>query len=713
LQILHWTVMKKLLLIVSILVSGMLNAQNSDSLSLDSLLNMSLSDLLNVRIISATQTPQTVLNAPSIITIITKNQIDNRGYKSVAEALGSIAGLDVIYDYMGYNIGVRGVNAGMRGSSRILKIMINGHAVASKSGSENFTGSELIPINAVERIEIIRGPGSALYGANAFLGVINIITKSATAETQGAVGISGAWGSNYRSQMYEMMFQGSSKKIEYLISGQYAFADRSGLSPVNIPGQQIFKSGKTVNDISQPLSLFAQFSYVISKEDLLRLEFNHQNMNTSGEFSDWGVLTHNNQIQISNTFLATKYTKKFNHRLQSDIDIVLSNVKPGKNDKLDNDTNTNDYITRNFGCSGIDLVAKTNFKISKQSNITFGIDFSNDLQNLQTYYYANNSGVKTPQQGINYGDTSFINTGSFLQSIMYLSDYLENKHLSKISLTAGLRFDYQNIYKDAFNYRLGLVYNFSEFSFIKLLHGTSYKAPSSIQLFTNQMISGGIIGNSQLKPENARTTELAFGIKIMRNLNFNTTLFLNNIQNKVELILPYGTITNVTYGNVARIQSAGTEIEWIYSVKSFFSYFNFSYQRSIIEKENLEKDKILLKTELYPDLMLKGGVNLPISKLKINFNIEAQYISKRIASQQNSYIYDPINFRINRYALNDYFVCNGSVSTKDIKILKNNILKFQLKVFNLLDKKYSFPGFSNYDIPAPGRIFDLSLSFQF
>lgn len=155
-----------------------LNAQQPDSVSAQKLFDLSLEDLMNIEIVSATQKAQNITEAPSVITLITSTQIKERGYLSVAEALNSIAGIDIIKDHYQPNAGIRGVNGGLRSWSRLFKVMVDGQSMSLRSNSDNYLDASFIPIEAIDKIEIIRGPNSALYGKNAFLGVINIITKS-------------------------------------------------------------------------------------------------------------------------------------------------------------------------------------------------------------------------------------------------------------------------------------------------------------------------------------------------------------------------------------------------------------------------------------------------------------------------------------------------------------------------------------------------------
>src|SRR4030095_16915571 len=90
-----------------------------------------------------------------------------------------VPGLYCIDDYVTADCGVRGISGGERGYSKVLKVMIDGQPVSFRADTTSFLGPELVPIDLVERIEVVRGPVSALYGANAFFGAVNVITRRA------------------------------------------------------------------------------------------------------------------------------------------------------------------------------------------------------------------------------------------------------------------------------------------------------------------------------------------------------------------------------------------------------------------------------------------------------------------------------------------------------------------------------------------------------
>ena len=164
------------LVCLSLLMSWMGNARAQGegqglSLDLGALLAM------DVTVVSATKTAQSLEEAPSIMTVITRQDIERWGYDTVADALKYIVGFYVVDDHITPNLAVRGISGGLRSESGIVKLMLNGHPITYRPTSGNWLGAELIPLSTIQQIEIIRGPASALYGADAFLGIINVITR--------------------------------------------------------------------------------------------------------------------------------------------------------------------------------------------------------------------------------------------------------------------------------------------------------------------------------------------------------------------------------------------------------------------------------------------------------------------------------------------------------------------------------------------------------
>ncbi|MCK5536005.1 MAG: TonB-dependent receptor [Bacteroidales bacterium] len=128
------------------------------------LFDLSLDELLNIKVTTAGKIEQSISDIPSSVVVITRADIETMGYKNVMEALGSIPGLFPYKSYLDQTLGVRGF---LGGTNIILLVNnVNQHGVYN-----------IVPIEAIDRIEVVRGPKSVMYGTGAFLGVINIITK--------------------------------------------------------------------------------------------------------------------------------------------------------------------------------------------------------------------------------------------------------------------------------------------------------------------------------------------------------------------------------------------------------------------------------------------------------------------------------------------------------------------------------------------------------
>jgi len=137
----------------------------------------SLEELLNIEICTAAKCEQRIMEAPSSVTIITSEDIERYGYQTLEDVLKSIGGFYVSNDRNYGYVGVRGFSRPTDYNNRIL-LLLNGHTLNDRVYGSAFIDATVgIDLSHIERIEIVRGPGSALYGTSAMFAVMNIITK--------------------------------------------------------------------------------------------------------------------------------------------------------------------------------------------------------------------------------------------------------------------------------------------------------------------------------------------------------------------------------------------------------------------------------------------------------------------------------------------------------------------------------------------------------
>jgi len=162
------------------------NKQDIEDVDLDSLLNTEISAAAKYKQASsaaptAAKYAQHISEAPASITIITSEDIERHGYRTLEEVFMSVRGFYVSNDRNYSYIGVRGFSRPTDWNNRIL-LLINGHTVNESVYGSAFFGTEFaLSLDSIERIEIVRGPNSALYGTSAMFAVVNIITKNGNA----------------------------------------------------------------------------------------------------------------------------------------------------------------------------------------------------------------------------------------------------------------------------------------------------------------------------------------------------------------------------------------------------------------------------------------------------------------------------------------------------------------------------------------------------
>lgn len=153
------------------LVASLGLAQGSHEKSLK---DLTLEELLQIPLVTPTTRGERAAEAPAVISVLTAAMIRDLGVNTLYEALSYLPGVQVMESYFGYTmVNIRGVLESHYNNKVLL--MVNG--VPTREAIQGSFHLEIIPIGAIDRIELVRGPGSALYGTNAFAGVINIITK--------------------------------------------------------------------------------------------------------------------------------------------------------------------------------------------------------------------------------------------------------------------------------------------------------------------------------------------------------------------------------------------------------------------------------------------------------------------------------------------------------------------------------------------------------
>src|SRR2546430_11429438 len=160
-------------------------ASHAQSPPKSDLLDMNLEDLMNVQITSVTRKEQRLAKAGAAVYVISREDIRCSGATRIPDLLRMVPGLDVAQiDANTHAISIRGFNN--RLANKVL-VLVDGRTVYTPTTSGVYWDQQDVPVEDIERIEVIRGPGGTVWGANAMNGVINIITRNAKTTTGGLV----------------------------------------------------------------------------------------------------------------------------------------------------------------------------------------------------------------------------------------------------------------------------------------------------------------------------------------------------------------------------------------------------------------------------------------------------------------------------------------------------------------------------------------------
>ncbi len=678
-------------------------------------------------VLSASKSAQSIEEAPAVISVITAEDIRRASYRSVGEALRSVPGVYLVDDKLKGNLGVRGISGGARGWSSIVKVLINGQPVAFRPDTTNYLGPELIPIEAVKQIEVIRGPLSALYGANAFLGVINILTKSGEDLGRGRdfgalLSSGGGVGSSFNQFDVSGATGAHVGPLDVMFAGAYQRQGRSGLTlPFDCATPATCKSSPSggpfmtagnlasKSDDATPYNLFGQIGYHASKAVNLTLDGTLQRFAANGEFMDWGPLAHENKVVENNAFARLAFdgnAGRASYRLYG----AYVYGEPGAGERFQDVAGASFFNRRRVDYKGLDSGGELRLDLAEKSSITVGVDSSIEDQQLQVFDQVSTDPTTgrevvsaamadraaPAKKCLGSGRCSFNNVAGYAQAIFY--------PVPKLGLTGGFRVDRHNIYGVQPNGRFGVVFVPSDKLAVKALYGGSFKAPSPVQQFTLPLGSGDIQGNEDLKAQNANTFEGALVVSPVRQLRAELTGFTTFISDQVKFKLMGG---NQRAQNLADVRSIGGEADITYQPMSQLRTF---VQASFVSSEVTEKistteSKTSDLEELYPGLIIRGGGMFVDDNRYFSAGLDVTYVGARGASQQNVLQNSNIN-----YHLDPYVLLGLSAGTRNLRLFGQRETAFRLRADNLLNQKYAEPGFRGVDIPSFGTRVWMTLS---
>lgn len=553
---------------------------------------LSLDELLQVRITGSTLKDESYKTVPSPVTVFERKEIDNLGIDYLYELINLVPGYQFNRNAdspSGYTMSSRG----RRNSSeaREILLLVDGRVFSDPRTGGADGSLPLFPVDQIERVEILRGPGSALYGSNALNGVINVITRtkenslalqvgsenrvmaSAAASTTFESGDANLLARFYQDSGQQYLAENSLTAAQvatqdprqtYDIDGAWRYQKTQLRAAIHKANSEDFYAGGSIgNDINEytqtlrQISLTQQFSFYDTLNSTLSVSYLDITQETSFPITPPGALQSISTPASNDRFIIKAKLAGSTYRINTDHDLWLS--------ELDSLQFGLDWHKNNE----TDAYVKNNFDLLQLSQQQFPITYYGDFTNI------------TP-----------VGTEQSQEALGIYSQYLRTIH--NTNLTLGLRFDdYENV-GSHLSPRLGIVHQLNENHTFKLLYGEAYRAPSlSEQGLINNPI---LLGNPELNYEVVKSFD-AIWLLTGDNSSFSVDLFQHRYKNPIETVTQNGIRT---YLNTASESTNGAELELKYGFsENWLLNANFTHIFSLLKGQYHEASNLASVTLNY------------------------------------------------------------------------------------------------------------------
>jgi iron complex outermembrane receptor protein len=592
-------------------------------------------------VVSASRIKENINKTPASINIIDEDMINISGANNLLEILSTVPGIGITQSNIFVNeMEIRGIKDWF---SKHILVMIDNHSLDANllNGGATWFFSDM-PLENIKRIEIIKGPASALYGANAFTALINIITKDSkdikNAELKVKVG-------SYDTKASNILFGYNDK--EFSISTNINIFDSDG-DKIYVNQDALNNSGYT-NPYKKHFSMHLKAEY---KNYYLNMD--HTSKKDGQHFGALGQLNDDTNIDIKYTYIEGGYIKDITSDINLKTRLYYDKYKFYNTWGIPSYSlvTVNGITNDKFGAESL-----ATYKINNKLSTVFGAMFEKQRQD----------DVVTINNGIDVSNTNYTFAPSVDRDIWagYLNTLYDFK--DNIRATFGIRYDHYSDFGSNIAPRGGISWEINRSNIFKFLYGEGFRAPTFAELYSNHTV---ISGAANLTPEKAKTYESSFETKVINNTTIKITAFYNKFK---DLITQSGT----DYINSGEIITKGIELETKYDLnRGSYIMANYTYQNA--------KDEIT-DTNLPNIAKHKGNIilNYKINKYLNSFS----HINIKGKTQRSST--DP------RESVKGYAVLNTTLQIKNI--IKN--LEMKVTLNNLFDKTY-------YDPSNEGLIYD-------
>ena len=564
-----------------------------------------------ITVVSTNKTAQSIQNTTSNVEVITAEEIEEKGYQTVAQAINTVAGISVANSGgLGQQTSffVRGADSG-----KVL-VLLDGMRLNDPSTTNGTALLDSLTTSNIQQIEIVKGGSSSIWGSNASAGVINIITKEAKDGIHGSLALS--YGS-YNTRGAEADLSYKDEKLTAQVLASYLKTDGfSALAPRS--AEEDGYENKNYN---------IKFGYAFDENNKLSLSYNRIKSETeydAGHADD--DYSHADSDQIN-------YALNYNFKLDNYSAVFHASKGEYKRDSIDT-FGTGDYDAT---IKEYSLINAYDYSVGKA---ILGLEYK-DIDGTNNY---------TSPFYTNLSNASYKNKAIFLSNIYHIND--------NTLLETNLRYDNYDEFDNKTTYKLGVKHDhlFLKGFTTSANYYTSYDAPSSFQLANP---ASGIL----LKPSYAK----GFDISAAYNDLISITYFNNKVEDNIDYVYDPLTFTG-GYKNIdGESKFEGLEIQSAYTLEAMNIHLSANYTHLFkYEKEDStdlirrSKDILNVAADYYTDS-------------NTHFGIDTQYIGDRIDNAFDPITYATTEVSTGNYTLWNLNFGTKIMNNTDITIHAKNI----------------------------------------
>ncbi len=511
----------------------------------------------NQIVVSASKYAQKLEDLPVSTSIIQPDFITRNNFQTFDEMLRNVPGIQMNLEQPS----IRGSSGYSKGSGARVLTAVNG--IPMYSGDTGDIVWELIPTADIERVEIIKGPSSSLYGSSAIGGVINIITKSSVKNP--ITHVRSYFGA-YDNPAYDIWKWNNNLRTFYGL--EVTHSNSIGNLGYTVSFKKFDNMSYRQNDYAKRYLGYLKLSYDLSSEDNVSLFADYLNMDR-GNFLYWkdsrNALVpkdedNGNTVKSNRLFSGLIYKHTFNKDFSAQL--------------------KSSYYYTKFDGYGVELTESIanlfrdevmlNANLSEDLTITSGaeISFSNVSSNI----------FKNP---------NFFGAGVYFQG--------EYKGIDKLIASFGIRFDHMKLDSvagaNAVTPKLGLNYKLTKDLILRVSFGTGFRAPTPAEVFTTTALTGGlsIKGNNNLTAETSISGEIGAKYFINPQTNLDLALFITDYKNYIEANLVSDGIQFINLPE-ARVEGAelGVNVDVIPELVKVNAGYTYLWARNLSDNKAMK-----------------------------------------------------------------------------------------------------------------------------